>query len=54
MVFYNGVDKQPERQILKLSDAYSISEEEPALELKVLMLNINLGYNEGLKRNCKI
>lgn len=53
VVFYNGVDKQPERQILKLSDAYSISEEEPALELKVLMLNINPGYNEGLKRNCK-
>ena len=56
VVFYNGVEKQPERQVLKLSDLFEKEEGrefDPALELQVLMLNINPGYNEELKRNCK-
>ena len=47
-VFYNGRDMQPERQVLKLSDAFMNLEEDPALELKVVMLNINLGRNKEL------
>lgn len=54
VVFYNGKKAQPERQILKLSDLYEIKESEPALELQVLVLNINSGYNEKLKEKCKI
>ena len=53
-LFYNGVTKQPERHILKLSDLYQVRESEPKLELEVLMLNINEGNNEELKNNCQI
>ena len=51
-VFYNGRDMQPERQVLKLSDAFMNPEEDPALELKVVMLNINLGRNKQLMEQC--
>ena len=51
-VFYNGRDMQPERQELKLSDAFMNPEEDPALELKVVMFNINLGRNKELMEHC--
>ena len=54
IVFYNGIKKQPERTILKLSDLYQVQEEEPMLELQVLMLNINDGNNEELKESCQV
>ena len=53
VVFYNGEQEQPERWVLKLSDAYMVKEEEVSLEVKVLMLNINKGHNEGLLSACK-
>ena len=53
VVFYNGVEKAPERQILRLSDAYEIQDEDKELELKVLVLNINEGYNSELKETCR-
>ncbi len=53
VVFYNGAEEQPERRILKLSDAYLVQEKEPELELKVLFLNINEGYNESIKEQCR-
>ena len=53
IVFYNGQQKQPERQILKLSDLYIYEEEDPMLELKVEVLNINEGYNDELKESCE-
>lgn len=53
VVFYNGMDKQPERQILKLSDLYIPEETEPMLELQVLVLNINEGHNTWLKEKCR-
>ena len=49
VVFYNGVEKQPESQTLKLSNLYQPWEEEPMLELQVLVLNINKGNNQWLK-----
>ena len=57
VVFYNGVDERPEKEILKLSDLYNAAEDlkdNPELELKVMVLNINRGYNEDLKRKCPI
>ena len=36
-----------------MSDAYSVKEENPALELTAVMLNINQGHNEKLKGLCK-
>ena len=53
MIFYNGSQEQPERKILRLSDAYCVKEEHPALELTAVMLNINRGHNEKLKEMCK-
>ncbi len=56
VTIYNGKEKQPERRVMRLSELYEYQpvEEEPSLELKVLQLNINPGYNEGLKDRCKI
>ncbi|MBQ9990949.1 MAG: hypothetical protein IJP31_08420 [Lachnospiraceae bacterium] len=53
VVFYNGSEKQPERQILKLSDLYTIREDDPMLELKVEFFNINKGFNQELKEACQ-
>lgn len=53
VVFYNGREEQPERKEMKLSDAYEVAEAEICLELKVLMLNINPGYNQKLMKDCK-
>lgn len=38
---------------LKLSDAYTVKEEEVSLELKAVMLNINPGHNEKILEACK-
>lgn len=53
VVFYNGTSDQPERQTLKLSDAFQKETAEPELELKVLMLNINLGMNRQIVEKCR-
>lgn len=52
VVFYNGTEKCPERQELRLSAAYEVQEEEPELELRAQVLNINEGFNEELKEAC--
>ena len=52
VVFYNGEADQPDRQILKLSDLYTVKEEDPMLDLKVLMLNVNQGHNPELMEIC--
>ena len=44
---------QPEKQILRLSDAFEKETAEPELELKVLMLNINFGHNQELMEKCR-
>ena len=53
VVFYNGKEEMSEQSVLRLSDAYEQPPKAPALELKVLVLNINPGYNEELMENCK-
>lgn len=53
VVFYNGIEKQPEQQEIRLSDLYAEVEEQPQLELKVLVFNINLGMNEVLLSRCQ-
>ena len=53
VVFYNGVEEHPERQVLKLSNAYLVQEKEVELELKVAVININPGYNTELMKGCK-
>lgn len=53
IVFYNGAAPCPEQKELKLSDSFMTKEELPELELRVRVLNINGGYNEGLKEQCR-
>ena len=38
----------------RLSDAYETARGEPALELKVLVININEGHNQKLMESCRI
>lgn len=53
VVLYNGKGNQPEKKMLLLSDAYcGRGKEDRGLELRVLQLNINRGYNEALKEKC--
>ncbi|MDE5872315.1 MAG: hypothetical protein K2H07_00210 [Lachnospiraceae bacterium] len=54
VVFYNGVREQPKRREFRLSDAYTHQEKNPSLELIVLQLNINPGYNDELMEKCPI
>lgn len=53
IVFYNGEKDVPEQVIQKLSDAYVIADNDISLELKVVMLNINPGYNKKLLEASK-
>ena len=48
--FYNGIEEQPEQQILKLSDAFG---GEGDIEVKVKMLNVNYGKNRALMETCQ-
>lgn len=54
MVFYNGLRDMPEKLELKLSDAFAVQSENPELELKVQILNINPGMNEDVKERCPV
>ena len=54
--FYNGIEDQPEKMILKLSDAFKQDGEEVVdsdIEVTVRMLNINYGKNKALMEACK-
>ena len=53
IIFYNGIKNRPEREVLKLSDMFEMPTDDPQLELKALLLNINEGFNEDLKEACK-
>ena len=53
IVLYNGMEKRPEVEILKLSNAFENQEVEPCLELFVKVLNINDGMNENVLNGCK-
>ena len=48
--FYNGTEDASDKEVLKLSDAY---DGEGDVEVKVLMLNINYGYNAKLLEACR-
>ena len=54
IVFYNGTEKKEERWVSYLSEAYENLSGEPNLELKVVTLNINVGYNKELMEQCRI
>ncbi len=49
IVFYNGQEKMSERLELKLSDSFLVPTDNPELELKVTVLNINEGMNDMMR-----
>lgn len=51
VVFYNGLQAEPDRQVLKLSDAFET--EGGCLECEAVMLNINYGRNRELMERCR-
>ena len=52
VIFYNGVQSQPDRAEFLLSELFHPTSNEPALELKTVMLNINKGHNQELMNAC--
>ena len=54
VVFYNGTEPQPHKQILRLSDAYEKQLELSELELCVTVYNINYEENKELLEACKV
>ena len=54
IVFCNGTEKAEEYWENSLSEAYENLSGEPRLELKVITLNINEGYNKELMEECQI
>lgn len=55
IVFYNGTEEEPARQVLELSDAFPawVDKENAALQCRAVVVNINLGYNMELMEKCK-
>lgn len=53
-VFYNGEEERPEREVLKLSDAFQVPVKEGKFEWTAVVLNINHGHNQKLLEQCSI
>ncbi|MGN0326642.1 MAG: hypothetical protein ACI4DW_10025, partial [Lachnospiraceae bacterium] len=53
-VFYNGTEKRPEREIMRLSDAFVHPMEVPEMELTCTVYNINPGYNGELLEKSEV
>ena len=52
VIFYNGVQSQPDKSEFLLSELFHPTTDQPALELKAVMLNINKGHNQELMNAC--
>ena len=53
IIFYNGRKDYPDRQVLRLSDMYTVKDKSYKLELEATMLNINGTHNQNLKEACR-
>ena len=53
VVFYNGREQMPERDILKLSDLFMVNDRPIKLELEAVVLNISGENNRELKAACQ-
>ena len=54
IVFYNGAQEEPERISLRLSDSFvEHTDTPPCLECIATVININLGHNSELMKNCR-
>ena len=52
VVFYNGTEEQPEEELLKLSDSFPVGAVSD-IEVKVRMINVNMGKSQRLLSACK-
>ena len=53
VVFYNGAQKQPEKMTQYLSDSFEQKTDDPELELKCKVYNINYGKNRAIMEKCR-
>ena len=53
-VFYNGTEKRPEKEVLKLSDAFINPTDTPEIELTVTIYNINPDNNTQLLEKSEV
>lgn len=53
-VFYNGTEKRPEKEVLKLSDAFINRTDTPEIELTVTVYNINPNNNTHLLEKSEV
>ena len=53
LVFYNGTKDVEDRSEFRLSSAYENPTENPDLELRVTMLNVNDGHSSDLMEHCR-
>ena len=54
VVFYNGKQKRPDKEVLRLSDAFIVPSREGEYEWTATVYNINDGHNKDLMNKCKI
>ena len=52
-IFYIGREDRPETEVLRLSDAFITEIDDPAIEVKATVININEERNVLLKESCK-
>ncbi len=53
VVFYNGTKKIEDVSEFRLSSAYECQTDDPDLELRVTVLNVNEGHNQELMEHCQ-
>ncbi len=54
VIFYNGLEIRPDREEMRLSDAYEHREERYDLDLLCVAYNINPGYNDVIQQNSRV
>jgi predicted transposase YdaD len=54
VVFYNGIEKRPAREVIRLSDSYEHKCDDYDLDLVCTVYNINPGYNDEMQRKSKV
>lgn len=53
-IFYNGTKEEPDRKVMKLSDAFlQVKGKEACVECTAILLNINYGHNIKLMEKCR-
>ena len=52
-MFYNGTKKIEDVSEFRLSSAYECQTDDPNLELRVTVLNVNEGHNQELMEHCQ-